>query len=262
MTLPIIALIALLAGLAAAAAVWIFTSQRGAPTGATYGASRFVVPAVAFVVAAAIVGGALFALGRAPSPAGDGPERKVLEAIQRHHPEAAADIAAIRRETDYAVAQRRSSELAQRYLPRHIPTTSDGAVIRFTSEMTKVFENLTERDPESCKALASGGRVGATFDSTQMRPALDAMAQVIDDSVDSPQPPPRPERAQQLLTTVVERVYAGKTDLATPQQLMQPAVVPAAQLCRTMVAFYREILNLPSADASAVLRTLMRSGAR
>jgi hypothetical protein len=255
MTLPIIILIATVAGLAAAGALWLVLngSTRGARN-----ADRFVIPGAAFMVAAAIVGGALYALTR--GAAGDAPERKVLEAIQRHHPEAAAEIAAIRGETDPALAQKRASDLAQRYLPRHIPTTSDAAVIRFTSETTKVFESLAERDPESCKALATGGAASATFDPAAMKPALDAMAQVVDDSVDAPQPPPQPLRAQQLLAGVVERVYARPGDLAPPQMLTQPTVVPATQLCRTMIAFYREILNLPPADASQVLRTLMRSG--
>jgi hypothetical protein len=255
MTLPIIVLIAIVAGLAAAGAIWLVLNG---PARGPRSADRFVIPGAAFLVAAAIVGGALYTLTRGAS--GDGAERKVLEAIQRHHPEAAGEIAAIRSETNPALAQKRASDMAQRYLPRHIPTTSDAAVVRFTSETTKVFESLAERDPESCKALATGGAASATFDPAAMKPALDAMAQVVDDSVDAPQPPPQPLRAQQLLAGVVERVYAKPGDLAPPQMLTQPATVPAAQLCRTMIAFYREILNLPPADASQVLRTLMRSG--
>lgn len=255
MSLPIIILIAIAAGLAASGAVWLVLNGPGR---GVRSADRFVVPGAAFLVVAAIVGGGLFALTR--SPMGEGPERKVLEAIQRHHPEAAAEITAIQRETNPALAQKRASDLAQRYLPRHMPTTSDAAVVRFTSETTKLFESLAERDPENCKALATGGTTSATFDPAAMKPALDAMAQVVDDSVDAPQPPPQPQRAQQLLAGVVERVYAKPGDLAPPQQLTQPASVPAAQLCRTMVAFYREILNLPPADASQVLRTLMRGG--
>jgi hypothetical protein len=88
------------------------------------------------------------------------------------------------------------------------------------------------------------------------------MAQVIDDSVDASQPPPQPQRAQELMGGVVARVYAQpNASLASPQMLAQPALVPATQLCNTMVAFYREILKLPPADASAVLRTLMRGPA-
>jgi hypothetical protein len=255
MTLPIIVLIAATAGLAAAGAVW-FVLHR--PASGTKSAERFVIPAAAFLVAAIVVGGGLFAFTRGSS--GE-PERKVLDAIQRHHPEAATEITGIRKETNPALAQKRASDLAQRYLPRHIPTTSDAAVVRFTSETTKLFENLAQRDPENCKALATGGATSATFDPASMRPALDAMAQVVDDSVDRPQPPPQPQSAQQLLAGVVERVYAKQpNDLAPPQLLMQPATVPAPQLCRTMIAFYREILNLPPADASQVLRTLMRGG--
>jgi hypothetical protein len=255
MTLPIIVLIAAVAGLAAAGAIWFLFDRS---TSGTRSADRLVIPGAAFLVAAIVVGGGLFALTRGSS--GE-PERKVLEAIQRHHPEAANEIAAIRRETNPTVAQKRASDLAQRYLPRHIPTTSDAAVVRFTSETTKVFENLAQRDPENCKALATGGATSATFDSASMRPALDAMAQVVDDSVDQSQPPPQPQRAQQLLAGVVERVYAKQpNDLAPLQLLTQPATVPAPQLCRTMIAFYREILNLPPADASQVLRSLMRGG--
>jgi hypothetical protein len=255
MTLPIIVLIAIVAGLAAAGAIWLVLNRPASARSA----DRFVIPGAAFLVAAVIVGGGLYALTRGPS--GDGPERKVLEAIQRHHPEAATEIAAIRRETNPVLAQKRASDLAQRYLPRHMPTTSDAAVVLFTSETTKLFESLAQRDPESCKALATGSGTSASFDTAAMKPALDAMAQIVDDSVDRPQPPPQPQRAQQLLAGVVERVYAKPgSDLAPPQMLTQPATVPAAQLCRTMIAFYREILQLPPADASQVLRTLMRGG--
>ncbi|MGE0154664.1 MAG: hypothetical protein AB7R90_18755 [Reyranellaceae bacterium] len=254
MTLPLIALIAAIAGLAAAGAAWLLVNRSAGARDAR----RLAISGIAFLAAAIAVGGALSLLARAPAE--DGPERKVLEAIQRHHPEAVKDIASIRAETDPAVAQRRASELAQRYLPRHVPTTSDAAVLRFTGEIAKLFETLAQRDPETCRVLSTGGQVSARFQASQMKPALDAMAQVIDDSVDAAQPPPPPERAQQLMAGVIQRVYAKHADLAPPQMLTQPAALPALQLCRTMVAIYREILDLPPADASAVLRTLMRGG--
>lgn len=264
MTLPIIVLIAIVAGLAAAGATWFALDRRaagGAP--AQRRADRLAIPGAALLVVAVVVAGALYALtGGSLSGGGDNPERKVMDAIQRHHPEAAAEIGVIRAEKDPATAQRRASELAQRYLPRHVQTSSDEAVIRFTSEMMKVFERLLQRDPENCKALTSGGSVSASFDAREMRPALDAMAQVIDDSVDKAQPPPDAPRAQRLFAGVLERVYAEQRDLAPLQSLSRPAGLPAAQLCRTMIAFYREILKLPPADASAVLRTLMRGGQR
>lgn len=254
MTLPIIILIALLAGLAAAGAVW-FAFDRGSRG---RNGNRYLLSGAALVLAAAIVGGVLFAMAGGSSSGGA--EQKVMEAIQRHHPEAAGEIAAARRERDPAVAQRKASELAQRFLPRHVPTTSDAAVLRFTREMTRVFENLAVRDSETCKALATGGTVSASFDAGQMKPALDAMAQIIDDSVDTPQPPPQPQQAQQLMLTVLDRVY-GKTSDLTPRELLaQPAAVPAPQLCRTMAAIYREILELPPVEASIVLRHLMRGG--
>lgn len=258
MTLAVIVLIAVVAGLAAAGATWYALSRPAA--GSQGNTRQLAVSGAVFVIAGLIVGGALYAL-TGGSGAG-APERKVMEAIERHHPEAAAEIRAIRTETNPALAQRRASELAQRYLPRHVQTTSDAAAIAFTTEMMDVFERLLQRDPESCKSLASGGSASAGFDAREMRGALDAMAQVIDDSVDKAQPPPDAQRAQQLFAAVIQRVYAEQRDLAPPQLLAQPATVPAVQLCRTMIAFYREILKLPPADASAVLRTLMRGAQR
>lgn len=259
MTMAVIVLIAVVAGLAAAGAAW-YALTRPSTASAPASGRRFAIPGAVFVAAGLIVGGALYAL-TGGSGAGT-PERKVMEAIERHHPEAAAEIAAIRTETNPALAQRRASDLAQRYLPRHVQTTSDAAAIRFTTEMMDVFERLLQRDPESCKALASGGSASAGFDAREMRGALDAMAQVIDDSVDKAQPPPDAQRAQQLFAAVIQRVYAEQRDLAPPQLLAQPATVPAVQLCRTMIAFYREILKLPPEEASAVLRTLMRGAQR
>jgi len=259
MTLAVIVLIAVVAGLAAAGATW-YALNRPATAGTQGNTRQLAVSGAVFVAAGLIVGGALYAL-TGGSGAG-APEHKVMEAIERHHPEAAAEISAIRNETNPAVAQRRASELAQRYLPRHVQTTSDAAAIAFTTEMMDVFERLLQRDPESCKSLASGGSASAGFDPREMRGALDAMAQVIDDSVDKAQPPPDAQRAQQLFAAVIQRVYAEQRDLAPPQLLAQPITVPAVQLCRTMIAFYREILKLPSADASAVLRTLMRGAQR
>lgn len=257
MTLTIVALIALVAGLAAAAATAFLAGRRhrsGTP------GARLALPGLAFLIAALVVGGALYGLSRGGG-AGE-PAHRILETIQRHHPEAAAEIEAIRRETSPELAQRRSSELAQRYLPRHIPTTSDAAVLRFTSEMTKLFETLAQDDPETCKALTTSGRVSASFDGRHMQPALDAMADIIEDSVIAAQPPPPQQRAQELLNGVIQRVYAQPgTNLAPPQMLAQPGRLPARQLCDTMLAYYREILKLPPTDASVVLRMLMR-GAR
>lgn len=255
MTLPIILLIALVAGLAAAGAAWFVLTRPSARTSRS-GDQRFAIEGGAFVVTALAVGGLLYAIA---GGSGGQPASRVLDAIQRHHPETKAEIEAITRETSTARAQQRSAELAQRYLPRHVPTTSDAAVLRFTGEMTKVFEKLVQNDPETCKALSGSGSVSASFDSQNMQAALDAMAQVIDDSVNAPQPPPQPQRAQELMAGVVTRVYAQpNANLAPPQMLAQPALVPATQLCNTMIAFYREILKLPPADASIVLRTLMR----
>ncbi len=265
MTLPLLALIAIAAGLAAAAAVFLLLRLRpGVPPG-----TRLTAPCLAFVLAALLAGGLLYGLGGSGGPQPGAatssdpadPSYRVLEAIKRHHPDSAAEIEAIRGETDPVAAQHRSSELAQRYLPRHMPTTSDVAVLRFTGEMTKLFEKLAQQDPETCKALTTSGRVSASFDAQNMRPALDAMTDIIEESVSAPQPPPEPQRAQELLGGVIQRVYAQpNADLAPPQLLAQPAALPAAQFCNTMIAFYREILKLPPADASVVLRTLMRSG--
>lgn len=257
MTSIIIALIALVAGLAAAGAV-LFTLDRRRSGFARRqeGASRFAIPAAVFVIAVAVVGGALYLFTGA---GGGAPANRVLDAIQRHHPEAGAEIEAIKRETNPVAAQQRSADLAQRYMPRHIPTTSDVAVLRFTNELTKVFESLAQKDPETCKALTTSGKASASFDPQNMRAALDAMADVIDDSVNAPQPPPQQQRAQQLLSGVTERVYAKpNANLVAPQMLAQAATLPAAQLCNTMIAYYREILRLPPQDASTVLRMLMR----
>ncbi len=257
MTSIIIALIALVAGLAAGgAALFALDRRRAGFTRRQEGASRLAIPVAAFVIAAAIVGGALYLFTGA---GGGAPANRVLDAIQRHHPEAGAEIEAIKREASPVVAQQRSADLAQRFLPRHIPTTSDAAVLRFTNELTKVFESLAQKDPETCKALSTSGKASASFDAQNMRAALDAMADVIDDSVTAPQPPPQQQRAQQLLMGVTERIYARpNANLASPQMLAQAAALPAAQLCNTMIAYYREILRLPPEDASTVLRMLMR----
>lgn len=257
MTLTIIALIALVAGLAAGGAVlFVLDRRRSGFARRKDGGGRFAAPAAAFVLVALLAGGALYLFTGAKTGI---PANRVLEAIQRHHPEAGAEIEVIKRETDPVTAQRRSADLAQRYMPRHIPTTSDAAVLRFTNEMTKVFESLAQKDPETCKALTTSGKASASFDPQNLRTALDAMADVIDDSVNAPQPPPQQQRAQQLLAGVTERIYAQPNpNLAPPQMLAQAAALPAAQLCNTMIAYYREILKLPPADASTVLRMLMR----
>lgn len=257
MTSLIIALIALIAGLAAGgAALLVLDRRRSGFARRQEATGRLAVPAAAFVVVMLFVGGALYLFTGAGSSS---PANRVLEAIQRHHPEAGAEIEAIKRETSPAAAQQRSADLAQRYMPRHIPTTSDAAVLCFTTELTKVFESLAQRDPETCKALSTSGKASASFDAKNMRAALDAMADVIDDSVNAPQPPPQQQRAQQLLAGVTERVYAKpNASLASPQMLAQAAALPATQLCNTMIAYYREILRLPPEDASTVLRMLMR----
>ncbi len=259
MVFPVVLVISLAAGLAAAALVLLLRRRRtsglrSAPAAA--GWTRLLgVPAAAFVVTALIVGAALTVF----TDNGGRPEARLLETIRHHHPEAGPEIDAILAERDPLAAQNKSAALAQRYFPRHLATTSDAAILRFTGEMTAIFEGLLQRDAQSCKALAGGGSLGAGLDPNGLQRALDAMADVIVDSVEASQPPPDRARAQTLLSEVVTKVYAGKDQrLLPPQALAQPQSAAAEPLCRTMIAFYRAILALPPKDGSTVLRVLMQ----
>ena len=260
MVLPVVLVIAVAAGLAAAAVALLLGRRRssGFNRGPRSGnrLRSLALPAAAFVVVAVLVGAVLLAF----TGTGARPETRLLLIIERHHPETKAEIDAIAKEPDSVVAQNTPAALAQRYFPRHLATTSDEAVLRFTGEMTAIFEDLFQRDPQTCKALAAGGAMGAGIERQSLRRALDAMADVIEDSVDAAQAPPDAARAQALLGTVVAKVYAAKNDaLLPPQALAQAQSAPADKLCRTMIAFYREILSLPPQDSSTLLRMLMRA---
>ena len=249
----------LAAGLVAAALAYIVAGRRRS-SGARLGWSASAFLGVALLVALGSI------VLRQPDPMTGvaGPQGRLLEAIASAHPEARPEIDAIGAESDPQAARLRATDVAQRYFPRHLPTASDGAVLRFASEMTALFETLMVRDANACKGLASGHNFGDALDPQGLAPALDAMAEVIETSVRSPQSPPAPERAQELLGVVVQKVYdgPGADQLLTPQMLMQPAQADAGRLCRTMIAFYRTILALPAADASIVLRVLMGGGVK
>ena len=260
MVFPVVLVISLAAGLAAAALVLLLLRRRRSsglrPSPAVAGWIRLLgAPVAAFAVTALVVGAGLVAF----TQNGGRPEARLLETIRLHHPEAGPEIDAILAERDPQTAQNKSAALAQRYFPRHLATTSDEAILRFTAEMTAIFEGLLQRDAQSCKALAGGGSLGAGLDPTGLQHALDAMADVIVDSVEASQSPPDRARAQALLSEVVTKVYAGNDQrLLPPQALAQPQTAAAEPLCRTMIAFYHAILALPPKDGSTVLRVLMQ----
>lgn len=259
MSPAVIIVLAIAAGLLAAALALLPLRRRATPPVA------WSVAGAAFVAVGILVGLTVWgatADRQAGSRAADAPVLRLLETIERRHPEAQAEIASIRdamARNEATLTEARAANLAQRYLPQHVPTTTDAAILRFTREMLVLFEDLRVRDPEACKSLAgAGGSYGTGLNVETLRPALEAIVAVIDASVATPQPPPDRARAQQMLGAVVGDLYAtNDPTLLPPELLMQPRAAPADRLCNTMVAFYRKVLELPPQDASLVLRAMI-----
>jgi len=222
--------------------------------------------AIAFVAVIALAG-VIGSAGSSTSAA----EAKVLEEVHRYRfvqvlekyqPEARQQIELLVHDAvtrnDPGLAESRTAELVQSYFPRYVPGTSDNAITRFAGTLVDILAYLERSDVETCKTLATGGRLGKAIEADRMAPTLDAMADVIEDGASKPQAPPDKARAQTLVQDVVAKLYAGSDDRLIPlEMLMAPQRAPADKLCHTMQSFYRAILALPKADASIVLRSLI-----
>jgi hypothetical protein len=230
-----------------------------------------LVAVILFVVGITTLSGYASRLGGESGPS---QEAQILDQIHRYHfvqvlekyqPETKKQIedyvheAVTRNEP--GLVEQRTRELVQTYFPRYVPVTSDDAIVGFGTAMLGILEYLGKNDVAVCKTLATGGQLGKAIDPQHMQPTLDAMSAVIEDGASKPQAKPDTQHAQALIQQVFTTVYAGNDpDLLPQTQLTTPAQAPADKLCHTMQAFYRTVLALPKADASAVLRTLI--GAR
>ena len=263
----------LLAGALAAAAFYVVAIAL-APRVRTWSAQpkwHANGPLVLGALAAAVAFVAVFLIAGGGSRNTTAQEAKVLDEVHRYRfvqvlekyqPEARRQIEALVHEAvtrdDPGFAESRTAELVQSYFPRYVPATSDDAIVRFASALVDILTYLERNDAETCKTLATGGRLGAAISPDRMTPVLDAMADVIEDGASKPQAPPDKARAQTLVQGVTTTLYAGKDDKLVPMEvLMTPQRAPADKLCHTMQSFYRTVIALPKADASVVLRSLI-----
>ena len=224
------------------------------------------------IIAGAVAGVIVFAIGIAIISGGASREQKVLDEIrsyrfiqvlEKHQPGAREQIEALVHDAvsknDPSIAQARATQLAQQYFPQYVPRTSDDAIVGFAKNLVDVLTYFETNDAETCKSLATGGTMaGKNVPTERMLPIVDSMADVIQDAATKPQAPPDAARATPLVQSVVAKLYAGNDPkLIPPQMLVTPAAAPADRLCYTMRSFYATVLSLPKADASLVLRQLI-----
>lgn len=189
---------------------------------------------------------------------------RLVRILQEQHPELKERVReAVRKSVernDGRTARDQFYEITQGYFPRYVPNSSDAAVRSFAARMVTIFEELRRNNPDGCKSLAGGASSVQGYEADSMAAALDAMADVVESAIATPQPPPDPAEVAPLLQEVGARVFSGADpDILPPQQLAQPGTAPADKMCHTMIAFYRAVLALPDREGSLVLRRIMTS---
>ncbi len=189
---------------------------------------------------------------------------RFVQVLQKYRPETRDRLAAIVHESvekrDASLAQIQTTKMMQEYFPQYVPRSSDDAIVAFGSAIVDLFDYFEHNSVETCKSLATGGNLTAGLSVERMKPTLDAMADVIESAASKPQDPPNAAQAQVLISSVLEKLYAGSDPDRLPMTaLASPATAPAKQLCHTMRIFYVTVLKLPKADASIVMRQLISS---
>lgn len=141
-------------------------------------------------------------------------------------------------------------------LERAAAVGSDDSVVAFAQARVDEMERLAAVDPAVCVDLpsvseaerdAADAAVPAEITLRQVR----ALADLLNSSIDRPQPPPSPRQAQAVYEALLQ-AKAGELGDGL-HALAQPELRPAAA-CRARIAVMRAMLALAPAPRSVVLR--------
>ncbi|HXE90839.1 MAG TPA: hypothetical protein VNK82_07750 [Terriglobales bacterium] len=154
----------------------------------------------------------------------------------------------------------RVSPIVSEVLPKYLVRTSNGAAVRFLEATNRA---ISEVDEGSCFALLLPKKAGGNQRALQavktetQAELLDAMAEVIETAIQSPQPPPDQVRGEKLMGQVLERL---PTEAASDFQVWNQSEFSAADqrtVCRTGRLLLSQILLLPRDDGGMLTRHLI-----
>lgn len=144
---------------------------------------------------------------------------------------------------------------------RRIARASDDALLALMHDMLEKLQMLRAKSPDDCyrylfPQVAGPPKVARYFDAAAQRRTLDLMADVIRTSAERPSPLPPPDRVKDLMAPIVNGMYAQfGADTAVLSRAEEPGVNRKA-VCAVSVALYEKVLQLPPADAAAVIRSM------
>jgi len=163
-----------------------------------------------------------------------------------------------------AEMQKRIGAILSQTLPTKIPRASDESVLAFAGAMEQTLNQMSRLSPDSCYLLLHP-EMGGTgnipnnpdFERNQQL-VLSAMAQMVESASRQPQPPPDPDKGNQLTQTIFGALRAKYgNDVALLGNGVAITTVDRKKVCEMSADMFREIIQMPKADGSMTLRYLL-----
>jgi hypothetical protein len=144
---------------------------------------------------------------------------------------------------------------------RRVAHASQDALLALMNDMLANMKRLQKQSGEQCfrylfPRIAGPADISRTLDEPSQRHTLDLMAEVIRTSAVNPVAVPPAADVQDKLQPVIDAV---SVQFGADTQLMSHPEAPGAdraKICNITIALNERVLQLPPADATAVLRTL------
>jgi hypothetical protein len=144
---------------------------------------------------------------------------------------------------------------------RRVAHASQDALLALMNDMLGNMKRLQKQAGDQCfrylfPQIDGPADTSRALDAAAQRHTLDLMAEVIRTAAENPAALPAAAEAQEKLQPVIEAVSA---QFGADTQLMSHPEAPGAdrtKICDITIALNERVLQLPPADATAVLRTL------
>jgi hypothetical protein len=149
-------------------------------------------------------------------------------------------------------------------LPKYVPKASDESVVTFLGNLVPVLQELDRTNPDACYSFLFPDKFGEAGMAAKFLPSqfgnknLQALEGIILSSVKNPQPAPDEKKAKELLQPIISNLVGkyGSDDLRLIAGTARDAS-ERKKVCEIDAELYRQILSLPPADASTIVRYLL-----
>jgi hypothetical protein len=144
---------------------------------------------------------------------------------------------------------------------RHIAQSSDAALLGLMNDMLQRLQILRAKSPDDCYRYLFPNAVGPPqtgkyFDRASQERTLSLLAEVIRTSAEQPAAAAPPDRARNLLASIVQALNAEFGESTQALSHAEDSNVDRRAVCNVSVALYEKVLALPQADAAAVVRVM------